>query len=152
MGQCHSTHLPPVPLPANAGAVLIATPAHLCKCWVLPHSCWEHIVLQHFCKQCWARVLSVRGKVQFRAVSAGERVAALNVLIQGPDLDFSSSFSFPFTDPNAVIPEQLTTSRPSKESDNTMKVVTQSPRNKVPVIEEPGKPGNCSEQAREEGD
>ncbi|XP_010570668.1 PREDICTED: ephrin-B1 isoform X1 [Haliaeetus leucocephalus] len=44
-------------------------------------------------------------------------------------------------DPNAVIPEQLTTSRPSKESDNTMKIVTQSPRSKVPAVEEPGKPG-----------
>lgn len=44
-------------------------------------------------------------------------------------------------DPNAVIPEQLTTSRPSKESDNTVKIVTQSPRSKVPPVEEPGKPG-----------
>ncbi|XP_026704630.1 ephrin-B1 [Athene cunicularia] len=44
-------------------------------------------------------------------------------------------------DPNAVIPEQLTTSRPSKESDNTVKIVTQSPRSKVPAVEEPGKPG-----------
>lgn len=47
----------------------------------------------------------------------------------------------PFPDPNAVIPEQLTTSRPSKESDNTVKIVTQSPRSKVPAVEEPGKPG-----------
>ncbi|XP_067404428.1 ephrin-B1 isoform X2 [Emydura macquarii macquarii] len=44
-------------------------------------------------------------------------------------------------DPNAVIPEQLTTSRPSKESDNTVKIATQNPRNKVPEVEEPGKPG-----------
>lgn len=46
------------------------------------------------------------------------------------------------SDPNAVIPEQLTTSRPSKEADNTVKIVTQSPRHKVPTVEEPGKPGN----------
>ncbi|KFP77991.1 Ephrin-B1, partial [Acanthisitta chloris] len=44
-------------------------------------------------------------------------------------------------DPNAVIPEQLTTSRPSKESDDTVKVITQSPRSKIPAAEEPGKPG-----------
>lgn len=30
-------------------------------------------------------------------------------------------------DPNAVTPEQLTTSRPSKESDNTVKTATQAP-------------------------
>lgn len=51
------------------------------------------------------------------------------------------SLPSPPPDPNAVIPEQLTTSRPSKESDNTMKIVTQSPRSKVPAVEEPGKPG-----------
>uniref|UniRef100_K7GIX5 Ephrin-B1 n=2 Tax=Pelodiscus sinensis TaxID=13735 RepID=K7GIX5_PELSI len=44
-------------------------------------------------------------------------------------------------DPNAVIPEHLTTSRPSKESDNTVKIATQSPRNKVTEVEDPGKPG-----------
>uniref|UniRef100_A0A674H1G6 Ephrin-B1 n=1 Tax=Taeniopygia guttata TaxID=59729 RepID=A0A674H1G6_TAEGU len=52
-------------------------------------------------------------------------------------------------DPNAVIPEQLTTSRPSKESDDTMKVVTQSPRSKVPAVEEPGKPGSVNQDGQE---
>ncbi|XP_010287984.1 PREDICTED: LOW QUALITY PROTEIN: ephrin-B1, partial [Phaethon lepturus] len=52
-------------------------------------------------------------------------------------------------DPNAVIPEQLTTSRPSKESDNTMKIVTQSPRSKVPAVEEPGKPGSVNQDGQE---
>nr|XP_009685919.1 PREDICTED: ephrin-B1 [Struthio camelus australis] len=52
-------------------------------------------------------------------------------------------------DPNAVIPEQLTTSRPSKESDNTVKIVTQSPRNKVPAVEEPGKPGSVNQDGQE---
>lgn len=51
-------------------------------------------------------------------------------------------------DPNAVIPEQLTTSRPSKESDNTVKIVTQSPRHKVPAVEEPGKPGSVATASR----
>uniref|UniRef100_A0A8C0UMS0 Ephrin-B1 n=1 Tax=Cyanistes caeruleus TaxID=156563 RepID=A0A8C0UMS0_CYACU len=52
-------------------------------------------------------------------------------------------------DPNAVIPEQLTTSRPSKESDDTVKVVTQSPRSKVPAVEEPGKPGSVNQDGQE---
>ncbi|CAM9368571.1 unnamed protein product [Bubo scandiacus] len=52
-------------------------------------------------------------------------------------------------DPNAVIPEQLTTSRPSKESDNTVKIVTQSPRSKVPAVEEPGKPGSVNQDGQE---
>ncbi|XP_074863842.1 ephrin-B1 [Carettochelys insculpta] len=51
-------------------------------------------------------------------------------------------------DPNAVIPEQLTTSRPSKESDNTVKIATQSPRNRVPVVEDPGKPGLVNQDER----
>uniref|UniRef100_A0A8C0GEX6 Ephrin-B1 n=1 Tax=Chelonoidis abingdonii TaxID=106734 RepID=A0A8C0GEX6_CHEAB len=38
-------------------------------------------------------------------------------------------------DPNAVIPEQLTTSRPSKESDNTVKIATQSPLGLGPAID-----------------
>ncbi|OXB79580.1 UNVERIFIED_CONTAM: hypothetical protein H355_010966 [Colinus virginianus] len=52
-------------------------------------------------------------------------------------------------DPNAVIPEQLTTSRPSKEADNTVKIVTQSPRHKVPTVEEPGKPGSVNQNGQE---
>uniref|UniRef100_A0A8C3NY10 Ephrin B1 n=1 Tax=Cyanoderma ruficeps TaxID=181631 RepID=A0A8C3NY10_9PASS len=52
-------------------------------------------------------------------------------------------------DPNAVILEQLTTSQPSKESDDTVKVVTQSPRSKVPVVEEPGKPGSVNQDSQE---
>ncbi|XP_060106160.1 ephrin-B1-like [Heteronotia binoei] len=44
-------------------------------------------------------------------------------------------------DPNAVMPEQLTTSRPSRESDNNVKTATQSPRNRFPpAVEDPGKP------------
>nr|XP_060611969.1 ephrin-B1 isoform X1 [Anolis sagrei ordinatus] len=44
-------------------------------------------------------------------------------------------------DPNAVMPEQLTTSRPSKEADNTVKIATQSPRHRPPSVgEDPGKP------------
>ncbi|NXR69212.1 EFNB1 protein, partial [Rhadina sibilatrix] len=52
-------------------------------------------------------------------------------------------------DPNTVIPEQLTTSWPSKESDDTVKVVTQSPRSKVPAAEEPGKPGSINQDGQE---
>ncbi|XP_009070552.1 PREDICTED: ephrin-B1, partial [Acanthisitta chloris] len=52
-------------------------------------------------------------------------------------------------DPNAVIPEQLTTSRPSKESDDTVKVITQSPRSKIPAAEEPGKPGSVNQDGQE---
>ncbi|XP_017674778.1 PREDICTED: ephrin-B1 isoform X1 [Lepidothrix coronata] len=52
-------------------------------------------------------------------------------------------------DPNAVIPEQLTTSRPSKESDDTVKMVTQSPRSKIPAVEEPGKPGSVNQDGQE---
>ncbi|CAM5165955.1 ephrin-B1 [Chelonia mydas] len=51
-------------------------------------------------------------------------------------------------DPNAVIPEQLTTSRPSKESDNTVKIATHSPRHKVPVVEDPGKPGSVNQDGQ----
>ncbi|XP_048338718.1 ephrin-B1 [Sphaerodactylus townsendi] len=43
-------------------------------------------------------------------------------------------------DPNAVMPEQLTTSRPSRESDNNVKIATQSPHNRFPpAVEDPGK-------------
>lgn len=73
-----------------------------------------------------------------------ERAAAIQV---------ESHLSLPLfsPDPNAVIPEQLTTSRPSKESDNTVKIVTQSPRSKVPAVEEPGKPGELSQGHTGEG-
>lgn len=63
------------------------------------------------------------------------------LLPSGLNGGFSPVPSLPSPDPNAVIPEQLTTSRPSKESDNTVKIVTQSPRSKIPAVEEPGKPG-----------
>ncbi|XP_015278796.1 PREDICTED: ephrin-B1 [Gekko japonicus] len=44
-------------------------------------------------------------------------------------------------DPNAVMPEQLTTSRPSRESDNSVKMATRSPRHRFPpAAEDPGKP------------
>uniref|UniRef100_A0A8D0G967 Ephrin-B1 n=1 Tax=Sphenodon punctatus TaxID=8508 RepID=A0A8D0G967_SPHPU len=53
-------------------------------------------------------------------------------------------------DPNAVIPEQLTTSRPSKESDNTVKIATQSPRNRAPsVVEDPGKPDPVNQDGKD---
>lgn len=67
--------------------------------------------------------------------------------IQAEPRRLSSTPSLSSPDPNAVIPEQLTTSRPSKESDNTVKIVTQSPRSKVPTVEEPGKPGGFSGDA-----
>ncbi|NXW68749.1 EFNB1 protein, partial [Hirundo rustica] len=52
-------------------------------------------------------------------------------------------------DPNMVIPEKLTTSRPSKELDNTINVITQSLLGKVPVVEEPSKPGSVSQGGQE---
>lgn len=76
----------------------------------------------------------------------GEQAAVFQVVSR---LLIPASISSPFPDPNAVIPEQLTTSRPSKESDDTVKVVTQSPRSKVPVVEEPGKPGGYSRDPQE---
>ncbi|KAJ6663214.1 hypothetical protein lerEdw1_010350 [Lerista edwardsae] len=55
-------------------------------------------------------------------------------------------------DPNAVVPEQLTTSRPSKEADNTVKIATQSPRNRQPpVVEDPGKPGPVNQGDQDTG-
>ncbi|XP_066496210.1 ephrin-B1 [Tiliqua scincoides] len=55
-------------------------------------------------------------------------------------------------DPNAVVPEQLTTSRPSKEADNTVKIATQSPRNRPPpVVEDPGKPGPVNQGDQDTG-
>lgn len=71
--------------------------------------------------------------------------------IQAEPKHLSSTPSLSSPDPNAVIPEQLTTSRPSKESDNTVKIVTQSPRSKVPTVEEPGKPGGFSGDTPGEG-
>lgn len=76
----------------------------------------------------------------------GEQAAVFQVVSR---LLIHASISSPFPDPNAVIPEQLTTSRPSKESDDTVKVITQSPRSKVPVVEEPGKPGGYSRDPQE---
>uniref|UniRef100_A0ABM5EWC7 Ephrin-B1 n=1 Tax=Pogona vitticeps TaxID=103695 RepID=A0ABM5EWC7_9SAUR len=54
-------------------------------------------------------------------------------------------------DPNAVLPEQPTASRPSKESDNTGKAATQSPRNKLPpsVGEDPGKPDSVNQDGQD---
>ncbi|RMB92696.1 hypothetical protein DUI87_31005 [Hirundo rustica rustica] len=52
-------------------------------------------------------------------------------------------------DPNMVIPEKLMTSRPSKELDNTINVITQSLLGKVPVVEEPSKPGSVSQGGQE---
>lgn len=55
-------------------------------------------------------------------------------------------------DPNAVVPEQLTTSRPSKEADDTLKIATQSPRNRhPPVVEDPGKPGPVNQGDQDAG-
>uniref|UniRef100_A0A8V0YHF0 Ephrin-B1 n=1 Tax=Gallus gallus TaxID=9031 RepID=A0A8V0YHF0_CHICK len=64
-------------------------------------------------------------------------------------LEFKRQQDYFITYPNAVIPEQLTTSRPSKEADNTVKIVTQSPRHKVPTVEEPGKPGSVNQNGQE---
>lgn len=56
---------------------------------------------------------------------------------------FHPDFSSLFLDPNAVMPEQLTTSRPSKDSGNAGNVATQSPHHRFPPVGEvPGKPGN----------
>uniref|UniRef100_A0A8C3HLV2 Ephrin-B1 n=1 Tax=Chrysemys picta bellii TaxID=8478 RepID=A0A8C3HLV2_CHRPI len=63
-------------------------------------------------------------------------------------LEFQRQQDYFITYPNAVIPEQLTTSRPSKESDNTVKIATQSPRHKVPVVEDPGKPGSVNQDGQ----
>ncbi|XP_053230158.1 ephrin-B1 isoform X1 [Podarcis raffonei] len=52
-------------------------------------------------------------------------------------------------DPNAVMPEQLTTSRPSKDSDNTVKIATQSPRNRLPPVEDPGKPDHVNQDGQD---
>ncbi|KAM8965069.1 ephrin-B1 isoform 1-T1 [Sarcophilus harrisii] len=41
-------------------------------------------------------------------------------------------------DPNAVVPEQPTTSRPSKETDNRVKVATQPPRGRGPFNDDNG--------------
>ncbi|XP_015745593.2 ephrin-B1 [Python bivittatus] len=53
-------------------------------------------------------------------------------------------------DPNAVMPEQLTTSRPSKDSDKTVKISTQSPRNRIPpVVEDPGRPDPVNQDGQD---
>lgn len=55
---------------------------------------------------------------------------------------FHPDFSSLFLDPNAVMPEQLTTSRPSKDSGSAGNVATQSPHHRFPPVGEvPGKPG-----------
>lgn len=46
-------------------------------------------------------------------------------------------------DPNAVTPEQLTTSRPSKEADNTIKTATQAPSGQGSLGDSDGKHGEC---------
>jgi len=47
----------------------------------------------------------------------------------------------PPPDPNAVTPEQLTTSRPSKEADNTIKMATQAPGGRSSMGDSDGKHG-----------
>ncbi|KAH0630870.1 hypothetical protein JD844_004182, partial [Phrynosoma platyrhinos] len=48
--------------------------------------------------------------------------------------------------------DQLTTSRPSKESDNAVKIATQSPHHRhPPVVEDPGKPGRVLCRAKDGG-
>ncbi|KAM4020591.1 ephrin-B1 [Anomaloglossus baeobatrachus] len=48
-------------------------------------------------------------------------------------------------DPNAVLPEQVTTSRPGKEADNTGKIATPGPNNKGFEGEDHGKPDTVNQ-------
>ncbi|XP_029463139.1 ephrin-B1 [Rhinatrema bivittatum] len=51
-------------------------------------------------------------------------------------------------DPNAVVPEPMTTSWPSKVADNTMKIATVNPRVRVPVVEVPGKTDTINQDGK----
>uniref|UniRef100_A0A670KGT3 Ephrin-B1 n=1 Tax=Podarcis muralis TaxID=64176 RepID=A0A670KGT3_PODMU len=64
-------------------------------------------------------------------------------------LEFKRHQDYFITYPNAVMPEQLTTSRPSKDSDNTVKIATQSPRNRLPPVEDPGKPDHVNQDGQD---
>ncbi|XP_013921365.1 PREDICTED: ephrin-B1 [Thamnophis sirtalis] len=53
-------------------------------------------------------------------------------------------------DPNAVMPEQLTTSRPSKDSGSAGNIATQSPHHRFPsVVEVPGKPDPVNQDGQD---
>ncbi|XP_075855344.1 ephrin-B1 isoform X1 [Microcebus murinus] len=51
-------------------------------------------------------------------------------------------------DPNAVTPEQLTTSRPSKEADNTVKTATQAPGGRGPLGDSDGKHDTVNQEEK----
>lgn len=57
---------------------------------------------------------------------------------------FHLTCPLPLIDPNAVTPEQLTTSRPSKEADNTIKMATQAPGGRGSLGDSDGKHGECT--------
>ncbi|XP_027987627.1 ephrin-B1 isoform X3 [Eptesicus fuscus] len=54
-------------------------------------------------------------------------------------LEFKKHHDYYITYPNAVTPEQLTTSRPSKEADNTIKMATQAPGSRGSLGDSDGK-------------